>query len=130
MIHAGRMRKPRIALQFILQLPRSPAGVAGKNPNLGRGRKRIANLQQFIDGMLEIQIWDDIGVRQIIFRMQKTHYLPLHRPANRQVLFLNTLWQILHDHLSHRLIHRPIQHQSEGPLLVVLAQQDHRAVEE
>ena len=46
MTHGGRLRDPRLASHFVIQLPSTPTGVAGKNAHLAANRNGICDLNE------------------------------------------------------------------------------------
>src|SRR5438128_4372961 len=80
--------------------------------------------------MAEIQVWQDIGVRNERFGKQETQGGGLDRAAQIKRAAFEVVRQIGHDHLAHAVTRGPIQDQSKRAFGIMLADEDNRALEE
>ena len=63
-------------------------------------------------------------------RVQKTERRRLHRPAQAEVLLLQRIRQIRHQHLPHLVFRHLVYDQAKGTLAVMLADQHHCSMKE
>ena len=94
------MSQPRFALHFILKLARTPPGIAGKESNLLRWRKRFADFHERIQRVPETQVRKYVGIGNKRIRIQKAEGRRLHRPAQIEGAALKSIGQIGDDHFS------------------------------
>jgi hypothetical protein len=80
--------------------------------------------------MTQTQIGQDVGVGDEGVGMQKAQRRGLHRPAQVERTAFELLRQVSHNHLAGVAARGPVQHQSERPFGVMLANQHHRPLKE
>ena len=104
-------------------------GVTGEDLQFLRGREGAAEFHQFIQRVIEVEVRQHAGVRQEGVRVQIAQGLRLHGAAEKERLVLQRVGQIRDDRLADFLVRRPVDHQAERALRVVLADEDDGAVE-
>src|SRR6476659_850115 len=80
--------------------------------------------------MPEAQIGQDIGVRNERIGMQKAQGGRLDRTAEVKRTTFEGVREVRHDHLADVIPCRTIQDETEGAFRVMLADENHRALEE
>ena len=125
----GGKGQPRLAFHFVLQLAGRPAGVPGEQAHLFGGRKGFAHFNQIIERMAEGEVGQYVGLRQEGVGVKETEGAGLDRAAEVEGRIPEGIGQVGHDHLANLASERAVEHQAEGAIGVVLADEDDRALE-
>lgn len=124
------MRQPGFAAHFVFQLAGAPSGVPGEDADLLRWREGLADFDECVQRMPDVQVWHHIRVCQERVGMEITQRRGLDRTTEEQRLFAQSFRKIRDHHLADLILRGAVQHEAKRALGIVLAKKNYRAMKE
>ena len=110
------MGEPSLAFHLVLKLARAPTRVAGKHLDLAGRRQRLAELDQRVERVAQVQVRDHVRVGNESVGVLEAEDERLHRPPRKSGHIFKRLGQVRDDHIPDVVVGSAVEHQAERAL--------------
>jgi hypothetical protein len=125
----GGVGEPGFSFQFGFELAGAPAGVSGEEAELLSGGERLAEVNEFFEGMAEVEVGHDVGVGKEIVGVKVAEGAGLNGAPEVEVKIFDGVREISDQDFANFILAGLIEDEAKGALGVMLANENDGAIE-